>query len=395
MTTGNVTFGSRSESGPDWIGHFTTKEWNGADRPSNKPTDAAALAAFLAVPHPYLMYLSERSQSKMSVAFDIGWPNQEPYWVDRGEHTPEYLNGRPDAPRDPWSSNHDLQLLVKLKEEVYGGSANIAVTVAEMGETLDTLASVTRRLARLTDAAIRAGRRKNSFKAVKAMTRRFGRRVMRGGLSKAMKDQWLEYRYAVMPLMYDIDSHCQTLANLHNRVDMTKFRARVKAVDAKTDNLSGFNWGTTKLKHSCVATAAITTKANSLLVYSGVSDPASVLWEKIPYSFVIDWIVPVGDFLAAVDFWRKTEGMFTFSHRIETTCQGLFYKWTETDRSPWKFGDGSSYMSRSLTLDRKVASEVPIPYPSLDTTIGHSTRSLKRAIDAVALFAQPRLRAGY
>jgi hypothetical protein len=33
----------------------------------------------------------------------------------------------------------------------------------------------------------------------------------------------------------------------------------------------------------------------------GITNPALLVWELIPYSFVIDWLIPVGDFLSSLD----------------------------------------------------------------------------------------------
>lgn len=33
----------------------------------------------------------------------------------------------------------------------------------------------------------------------------------------------------------------------------------------------------------------------------GVTNPASLAWELLPFSFVVDWFLPVGDFLSSLD----------------------------------------------------------------------------------------------
>jgi hypothetical protein len=35
---------------------------------------------------------------------------------------------------------------------------------------------------------------------------------------------------------------------------------------------------------------------------TGISNPASVIWEKLPWSFVVDWFLPVGTFLNNLDY---------------------------------------------------------------------------------------------
>jgi hypothetical protein len=44
-------------------------------------------------------------------------------------------------------------------------------------------------------------------------------------------------------------------------------------------------------------------KLSGLLHALGVSKAASVIWEAIPFSFVVDWFVNVGDVIASVEDW--------------------------------------------------------------------------------------------
>jgi hypothetical protein len=63
-----------------------------------------------------------------------------------------------------------------------------------------------------------------------------------------------------------------------------------------------------KLRVTCTMTAELETL--------GLLNPLSLAWELLPYSFVIDWFLPIGDYLAAttasagmtwVNGWSRTE----------------------------------------------------------------------------------------
>ena len=105
--------------------------------------------------------------------------------------------------------------------------------------------------------------------------------------------------------------------------------------------------------------------------------------------------MPVGDFLDAVDFWRKVEGTFVFTHKTVSSANGFFqvedpvYGWANQ-----KVFGGASYKFRETVIDRNVTSSPDVPYPTLDSEIKKSATSLKRALDAVALFAVPEFRHG-
>ena len=106
-------------------------------------------------------------------------------------------------------------------------------------------------------------------------------------------------------------------------------------------------------------------------------------------------MLPVGDFLAAVDFWRRNEGTFVVTHVQEWTC----FSWTPVTPPEGDTGQlltaASGYSYRKLEMKRRVNTELQIPYPSLNLTIGKSATSLRRTLDAVSLFVIPGLKGRY
>jgi len=146
--------------------------------------------------------------------------------------------------------------------------------------------------------------------------------------------------------------------------------------------------------HKAFIRATLKTEPNRWLSYTGLADPATILWERTPLSFVVDWMLPVGDFLAAVDFWRRNEGTFVVTHVQEWTC----FSWTvvpDPDGSSQSWTATGGYSYRELRMERTVNTELQIPYPSLNLTIGKSATSLRRTLDAVSLFVIPGLKGRY
>lgn len=331
------------------------------------------------------------------------WPPRNWETANPGA-TSQSLFGLPSFPADPWTSNDDLALIAKLREKVNSGRANAAVTIAEMGETIQTIGSLSRRVAKLTmDAAIKAadvGERVTSprhfAKIAKAIGRKALRQQLRRGPFKRAANGWLEYRLAVYPALMDINNHCESLANLQNKKNTTRFTAGRVTRDVKTSpNAPPAMWGAATKIHKCYIRAILKDEPNRWLSYTGLADPASVLWERVPLSWVVDWMLPVGDFLAAVDFWRRNEGVFVVTHVQEWTCAG-FYPVLPSDgqyNQTWEPQSGFSY--RRLEMERTVNTELQIPYPSLNVEIGKSLTSLKRTLDAVSLFTNPALKGRY
>jgi len=394
MTTGSITWGSRSRhdsrAGVGWTGEVFSKTWTGTDRPSNYSTTVkdrlgqfaqrSARKRLEDEPHPYQMTFTHEVSPVITVqpysywGVSYGWSPAGPSY----ETTVPAAFGGGATPADPWTSNDDLQLLSNLKDQVYGGSANMAVTIAEMRETVSTLGSIAKGVSDLLLHAVKyeslSGKRRKRY------AQNFVRRVSRKLSIKMAGNYWLAWRYAIRPALMDIDQQCQMLANINNRPQTNRYRARHKTSDSGT-------WfgGAASVVHEAAAVAFVTTKASELLVWSGISDPASVLWEKIPYSFVFDWMYPVGNFLSAVDFWRKTEGSFVFTHKVTRSVKGCF-----GSRGDVVVSGGGGYSYTKINMHRTVTSDPVIPYPSLNLEVHRSKLALKRTLDAVALFGIPR-----
>jgi len=394
MTTGSITWGSRSDhdskAGRGWIGETSSKSWTGEDRPSSYKTDVIGRLGQYASrsdrkrlenePHPYRMTFNREVSHVITVqpwtwwGVNEGWKLAGPSY----ETTVPAAFGSGATPNDPWSSSDDLQLLANLKDQVYGGSANMAVTIAEMRETVNTLGQLAKGVSNLLLHA--ATYESLSGKRRKRYARNFVRKVSRSLPIKKAGGYWLAWRYAIRPALMDIDQQCQMLANINNRVTTNRFRAR------HNSSASGKWFGAPTLTdHKAAAVVFVTTKANELLVWSGVSDPASVLWEKIPYSFVVDWMLPVGNFLSAVDFWRKTEGSFVITHKVVRTVKGCY-----GNSGNVVVSGGGGYSYTHINLNRTVTTDPAIPYPFLNLEVRKSQLALKRTLDAVALFGLPR-----
>lgn len=393
MTTGNISTGSRylTSLGME-AGTWKTKIWSGTDRPKGARPGSPEYSA----PHYYQCSVMEKSIPEIRIMNDRNYPYPPRDWesVHPG-HTSQSLFGLPSFPADPWTSNDDLALIAKLREKVNSGRANVAVTIAEMGETIDTIGSLARRVAKLTeDAAAKVAdvrgkvRSPRHFaKIAKAIGRRALRKQLLSNPLKRAANGWLEYRLAVYPALMDIRNHCESLANLQNKKNTTRFTAGRISRDVKlSPNAPPVMWGPATTAHKCYIRAILKDEPNRLLSYTGLADPASVLWEKIPFSWVVDWMLPVGDFLAAVDFWRRNEGVFVVTHVQEWTCVGCHPVLPSNGQYSQTYEPQSGFSYRYFKMERKVNTELPIPYPSLDVAVGKSLTSLKRTLDAVSLF---------
>jgi len=110
---------------------------------------------------------------------------------------------------------------------------------------------------------------------------------------KDLAGQWLELSYGWIPLIQDI----------HNSVDIMQQPLPSPLLRAHASGKSGpwvlnakdTGWWDFRVKAGArlVGIHPGTLLANQL----GLVNPATVAWEVVPFSFVIDWFIPVGTFL--------------------------------------------------------------------------------------------------
>lgn len=141
---------------------------------------------------------------------------------------------------------------------------------------------------------------------------------------KGLADFWLEYRYGWRPLIKDVESLAQAVA--HVRVGPSESVTRGTA--SMTTSLSepvwnisqGYNGNNPNVKQllqvtsSCVRKDKVTVAAvipNDVLAYR--FDLLTTAWERVPLSFVVDWVVDVGKFL-------QHASDTAMNRAIRTTC---------------------------------------------------------------------------
>jgi len=400
VTTGNVVYGNRFlDRLGTFAGSWTEKTWTGGDRPpaarrislSGMTREEKRLYFYTArrvrraapfEPHAYSCTITNRTNPL------ITYVNVPGKWEVSNPHGSQGAFGLPSFPPDPWTDNHHLSLIANLRDKVVGGGFNLSVTIAEMGQTAQFIGDVARRINRLDKVWKRAVRKRYSRGpgSVKLLPSGLiinsGKRSIRISAPEiigTLRDDWLAYQYAVKPLLGDIRNACETLANINNRKKTTRFSAHLREVVSAPGNSNDFwNGGTSTVTSGERIVAYISDGPNILLEASGILNPEVVLWEKIPFSFVADWFLPVGDFLKAVSFWRNWEGQFVVTrkvHKVNPSYGGSGSVYTVS-------GGTQSYSQLSLT--RTVQSQLVIPYPKLQG-LGQANHDLRHAISGVAL----------
>lgn len=184
-------------------------------------------------------------------------------------------------------------------------AASFSVNAAEMMATRkQTVDMVTNRTLRLFRAA-RALRRFRVRDACKIMGISY--KPPSGRNRENFPGLWLEYSYGWAPLVGDI----YTVLDKPFQDPMRRIRVSRKRDEDFTATLDrGFVYCPknpfsanglvfTRQKQRVTVNAVVTVPGNFLSAISewGLTSPASLAWELMPWSFIIDWFLPVGNYL--------------------------------------------------------------------------------------------------
>jgi hypothetical protein len=105
----------------------------------------------------------------------------------------------------------------------------------------------------------------------------------------------------------------------------------------------------------------------------GISNPLLLAWELVPYSFVVDWFLPIGNYLESLD---ATNGL-TFESGYVTVLEktvGTIFHDANTSQSGTRFYYANEMESyNNIRCQRTVLGSFPqMPYPTFKNPLSSS-----------------------
>jgi len=241
-----------------------------------------------------------------------------------------------NAPEPDWETS--LRLAVKDQK------VNLAQTFAEYRQVQNMFASNATTIAKALRQLTR-GDTRGVFKTLGVKPKQ-----LRGTIS----NRWLELQYGWKPLVNDLYGAVQELQTAFERPRIRKVTANAKT-EARNVRTQVFYLDGRQLKAIDTDEVSIRVKAivqmTSLSAQRlGFTNPAALAWELLPYSFVVDWFIPIGNWLNGLDALVGVEQCYgTVSRKskyISISNIGGYYYVRSYGRTVFESLPGSNSMPR-------------------------------------------------
>lgn len=126
--------------------------------------------------------------------------------------------------------------------------------------------------------------------------------------TKFAANSWLEYKFGWLPLLSDVYGAAEMLAKVHNpdyNIQTVTARHQVALEPSWTRTNYGTSGKMTDEGRGVInAHIKLRFRPHTSLLGTlpnmGLNDPLLLAWELLPYSFVVDWFLPIGDYLSSL-----------------------------------------------------------------------------------------------
>lgn len=182
----------------------------------------------------------------------------------------------------------DTKTLLKIKDE----KVNLSVSIAELGKTTDMVFDFARSTLGFL-RSLRRGRLRSAIRAIKSPRTR---------ADKALAQRFLEYTYGWVPLAHDVYGLSEFI---HRKIENDYIYGHAKFASERdiSSQISPYLvlTGRCVRKRKNLYRYKVDSAGLRSLAQAGITNPAAVVWELVPYSFVLDWFFTVGDYLQSLD----------------------------------------------------------------------------------------------
>jgi hypothetical protein len=217
-----------------------------------------------------------------------------------------------------------------------------------MGETLggakETFNMVTKRTFQVA-ALFNAVRRGRWDEAANIMKNDVPNSVRRLPATKRLSPGFLEFQFGWRPLVQDIYSAIDIYRNgIIRGQDVSSSAGSFERRSIGTYVPNGEDQEAKPFEPSSGARVKITAKvgnANARSLNSlGLANPLLTAWENLPFSFVMDWFIPISDILGALSAEQGLKNVIAVAHRVRYDTNDYLVQGT------WRLGYADKVVTR-------------------------------------------------
>lgn len=405
MTTGNKTVDSRVQASQTWadcsdvpstsyglIGKYWQKSWSGVDSPKQSASSRKPETFVYSVynrdgsvkgkrkfvyhtPREKMLPKKQKNWNNYSASFTLRADmagTRTSFCDSDGSHPAKrYLSRSVWSDTRPnyiysnilpgfFNSEDESALYGKLSARL-GSGFNLPAFLGEGRESLRTIADSATRIYKAIKA-VKKGNLPKAWNVLRGAPRGSPLPsyvvVNPGRNRKNIADNWLQLQYGWKPLLNDIFSACKHIAYTQNRDFSRTYRVRT------SKNWEGdFRIATSPQIQSAGGMVSVkkqlSAKITSIdqLALLGVKDPRAVIWELVPFSFIADWFIPVGNYLEQINLRSALSGTFLISYlNVATTTNYKLVRKVPTDSDEYQY-----YNATAIQAGRIVLSSLPKP----------------------------------
>jgi hypothetical protein len=273
-----------------------------------------------------------------------------------------------------WTAREESKLLSKLLKKIKGHELHLGVALAEVDKLAGTVLGTLRNLVFGLDDLRRL--------RFAAFARRFGARPPRKDRVERLRlldisGRFLEMRYAWEPTIADAYEAAKAFEELSNgpRQYLNRATRRMTKPVGYRTNYCQVNQ-TVEVRRTYLFEMY---EEMGAFRQMGLIDPLSILWERIPMSFVVDWFIPIGTYLSLIGQIPYLKGRFLRTSSIRWNSSGTYQAAPFTGQDPASPSVDCDWVR--FNLERVPTSGPPsVPLPNFSVAGAIAGKRIQNAI---------------
>jgi hypothetical protein len=274
-----------------------------------------------------------------------------------------------------WSATEEILLRAKLLRTVKDSSFNAGVSLAEVDKFAGSVVKTIKNVG-LGAVDLMSGRYSN-FARRFANSPPTSKKVRKLNLTD-VPGRFLEMQYCWLPAYQDIFAFSDAFNEISRGPRKHLFRVS-RSVKSSEVNPSTFPHFPDRIVEAHRTYLYEAYEELDFYRQIGLGNPASILWERIPYSFLVDWFIPIGTYLEVIGQVPFLKGRFLRTSVLKKSVNGVI---TSTDPTR-TLTCSTSVSSSAFWMERTPLGALQdTPFPNLTV---HGAVQGRRVLNAAAL----------